>query len=111
MTRLACKAKPIRESLDAGCFPDGQSSVLVRMDIPVGVLGHMRCDRSAKVVPFQSLVLVREDVAPVPAESIRKVNIGAAFVQERECLSVVSADLARNVVVDPAAVTCGDPPA
>ena len=47
---------------------DRQRPVLLGVDVPVAVLGDVRGDRAAQLIPGEALVLVGEDVGAVAAE-------------------------------------------
>src|SRR6266571_6733475 len=74
--------------------------MLVRMDVPVPVLGDVGCDRPGKVLPVEAVVLVIEDVGAVPAQPFRQVAVERARLHEPESPQVVPSDRARHMVND-----------
>ena len=79
---------------------DRQRPVLVGMDVPVAVLGDVRGDRAAQLVPAQALVLVGEDVGAVAPQSLGQVDVGLALAEQPERLHVVGPHVATDVLVD-----------
>src|ERR1035437_6822565 len=78
-TPVPREPEPIWECLDPCRFSYRERSVLTRMYVPVAVFGDMRGDRATETVPGQSLVLVVEDVGPVPLQSLRQIGIRPPF--------------------------------
>ena len=65
----------VRERLEPGGLADGEGAVVLRVDVPVAVLGDMRGDGAGQAVFVKSLVLVVEDVGPVAAQLLGQVGV------------------------------------
>src|SRR3954451_12556106 len=73
--------------------------MLLRMNVPITILGKVSGDCSAQLVPREALVLVGEDVAAVTAEARGEVRICLALAKQTECLRIVRSNVARYVVM------------
>src|SRR5262249_43554459 len=98
MAWLSGKAEPVRESLDPGGLANRKGAILLGVDVPVAVLGDVRGDAPAQLVPCEALVLIGEDVAPVASKMVGKILVGLPFLQEREGLGIIGTNVARDVV-------------
>ena len=58
IARIAGKPEMVRERLKPGCFPDSESSILLRMDVPIPIFRHMGGNGPSDLVPVVPFVFV-----------------------------------------------------
>src|SRR5690348_6321323 len=107
MCLRAGESEVVGETLNASGFSDGERAVLIWMDVPVSVLRDVRRDRATELRPAESLVLVREDVGPVPAQPLRQIDVGLPLAEEPEGLHVVRSNISADVFEHDAALVLG----
>ena len=56
--RVARESEMVRERLKPGCFPDSESSILLRMDVPIPIFRHMGGNGPSDLVPVVPFVFV-----------------------------------------------------
>jgi hypothetical protein len=74
--------------------------MLIGMDVPVPILGNVRCNRAGQILPVQTVVFVIEDVSSIPSKLFRQVAVERSRLHESKCLEVVFSNLPRDVVED-----------
>src|ERR1700693_1419120 len=70
------------------------------MYVPVDILCYVGCDRPPKLIPFEALVLILEDVASVALQMGGQVVIDLTGSHERKGLGVIRSDCPCQVVAD-----------
>src|SRR5262249_7882659 len=82
------EAEPVREALDPGSFSPRDGPVLAGVNVLIAVLGNMGSHCPGRLVPDHPVVLVREDIVPVPAEVLRDPGIVVTFSHVAEGLGI-----------------------
>src|SRR5262245_1248295 len=100
MAPRAGEAKDVREGLDPRCFPDGECALFRWMDVPVAILCDVSGDRSAELVPGETVVFVVEDVGPIALKSFWQIAVTHSWLQKTERLPVILANGSGDVVPD-----------
>jgi hypothetical protein len=56
------EAEAVRERLDTRGLTNGKSPVLLRVDVPVAIFGHVSRDGQARLIGLEDVVFVAETV-------------------------------------------------